>query len=207
MNNFEKIKQMNIDEELSCNNCLEKTRCNEQQQAKEQRINAILSYITNDENAEYIKELKNEIPALTRCDVVLEKQLKRLEQENKELRQVRKDLPDIQSPYVVLYRQIKEENEKLKEEIKLIEKNNDMYADLFYDDYFKGLTPEQVIGLAKKSIRITAYNRELENALEEIREINKEFFDMNYGFDEQGISEDVKEVAREIQEKINEVLK
>ena len=43
-------------------------------------------------------------------------------------------------------------------------------------------------------------------ALEQIREINKEFFDMNYGFDEQGISEDVKEVAREIQDKINDLL-
>ena len=43
-------------------------------------------------------------------------------------------------------------------------------------------------------------------ALEKIREINKEFFDMNYGFDEQGLSEDVKNIAHEIQDKINEVL-
>ena len=40
----------------------------------------------------------------------------------------------------------------------------------------------------------------------DIEEINKWFFDMNYGFDEQGISYDVKEVAREIQNKINEGL-
>ena len=63
-------------EELSCDNCLEKTRCKQQQETNKQRINAILSYIANDENAEYIKELKNEIPSLTRCDVALEKKLK-----------------------------------------------------------------------------------------------------------------------------------
>ena len=49
-------------------------------------------------------------------------------------------------------------------------------------------------------------DKQLRSALEEIRGINKWFFDMNYGFDEQGISYDVKEVAREIQNKINEGL-
>lgn len=79
-------KEIIIDGELSCNNCLEKTRCKQQQEVKVQRIDAILSYIANEDNEKYIAELKNEIPAITRCDVVLEKQLKRLEQENKELR-------------------------------------------------------------------------------------------------------------------------
>ena len=76
-----------IDGELSCNNCLEKTRCKQQQEVKVKRMDAILSYITNKDNEKYIAELKNEIPAITRCDVVLEKQLKRLEKENKRLKE------------------------------------------------------------------------------------------------------------------------
>lgn len=71
-----------IDGELSCNNCLGKTRCKQQQEVKVKRIGAILSYIANEDNEKYIAELKNEIPAITRCDVVLEKQLKRLELEH-----------------------------------------------------------------------------------------------------------------------------
>jgi len=83
-----------IDGELSCNNCLEKTRCKQQQEVKEQRIGAILSYIANEDNEKYIAELKNEIPAITRCDVVLEKQLKRLEQERDELKQENEELKE-----------------------------------------------------------------------------------------------------------------
>lgn len=78
-------KQIIVDD-LSCNNCLEKTRCKQQQEVKVQRIDAILSYIANEDNEKYIAELKNEIPAITRCDVVLEKQLKRKEQECKRLK-------------------------------------------------------------------------------------------------------------------------
>lgn len=40
---------------------------------------------------------------------------------------------------------------------------------LLNDLYFKGLTLEQIMELAKKSIRITTYNRQLETALEEIK--------------------------------------
>lgn len=44
------------------------------------------------------------------------KQLKRLQEENEELRQVRKNYPDIQEPYVYLYRQIKKQCHELEEE-------------------------------------------------------------------------------------------
>lgn len=38
----------------------------------------------------------------------------------------------------------------------------------FLDPYFKGLDFKTIAELAKKSIRITAYNRELEDKLEDI---------------------------------------
>lgn len=46
------------------------------------------------------------------------KQLKRLQKENEDLRQVRKNSPDIQEPYVYLYRQIKKQCYRLEEKIK-----------------------------------------------------------------------------------------
>lgn len=41
----------------------------------------------------------------------------------------------------------------------------------FEDEYFKGLNTTQIAGLAKKSIRLTTYNRDLECALDEIEDI------------------------------------
>lgn len=41
----------------------------------------------------------------------------------------------------------------------------------FEDDYFKGLSYKQIAELAKKSIRITAINSELENRLEKLKEL------------------------------------
>lgn len=48
----------------------------------------------------------------------------------------------------------------------------------FNDDYFKGLTYEQIAELAKKSIRLTSENRNLEDLLQEIKAIaeNREIF-------------------------------
>lgn len=41
----------------------------------------------------------------------------------------------------------------------------------FLDPYFKGLDFKTIAELAKKSIRITAYNRELEDKLEDIADL------------------------------------
>lgn len=41
----------------------------------------------------------------------------------------------------------------------------------FEDDYFKGLTYEQIAELAKKSIRLTTENRELEEKINNISKI------------------------------------
>ena len=57
----------------------------------------------------------------------LKNEIKRLEQENKELRQVRKDFPDIQMPYVIMYRQVKEECHKLEQENKELKEENRYY--------------------------------------------------------------------------------
>ena len=43
------------------------------------------------------------------------------------------------------------------------------------DSYFNGLSSIEIAGLAKKSIRITSYNRQLEHALEEIKGTIKHF--------------------------------
>ena len=44
----------------------------------------------------------------------------------------------------------------------------------FEDSYFNGLSSIEIAELAKKSIRITSYNRQLEHALEEIKTELKE---------------------------------
>lgn len=43
----------------------------------------------------------------------------------------------------------------------------------FQDEYFRGLNEKQIAELAKKSIRLTQYNRKLEDCLEEIRKVAK----------------------------------
>lgn len=40
----------------------------------------------------------------------------------------------------------------------------------FNDPYFKGLDSKTIAELAKKSIRLTTYNRKLEDALQDIKE-------------------------------------
>ena len=71
-------KQIIIDG-LSCNNCPDAQRCQEQQTKKEYAINQVLQDIPS-EYANVIDRLKQIIPSITRCDYVLEKQLKRAEQ-------------------------------------------------------------------------------------------------------------------------------
>lgn len=77
-------KQIIIDG-LDCVNCTEAKRCQEQQAKKEYAINQVLQDIPN-EYANIIAKLKQIIPSVTRCDYVLEKQLKRKEQECKRLK-------------------------------------------------------------------------------------------------------------------------
>lgn len=77
-------KQITIDG-LSCYNCPEAQRCQEQQAKKEYAINQVLQDIPS-EYANVIARLKQIIPSITRCDYALEKQLKRKEQECEKLK-------------------------------------------------------------------------------------------------------------------------
>ena len=70
---------------LSCDNCPEFKRCQEQQTKKEYAINQVLQDIPS-EYANVINRLKQIIPSITRCDYVLEKQLARKEQECEKLK-------------------------------------------------------------------------------------------------------------------------
>lgn len=66
---------------------------------------------------------------------------------------------------------------ELKRSVKIIkidEGENDNYKQAlepFEDEYFKGLDTTQIAELAKKSIRLTTYNRDLKCALDEIEKI------------------------------------
>ena len=77
-------KQVIIDD-LSCDNCPEAQRCQEQRAKKEYAINQVLQDIPS-EYANVINRLRQIIPSITRCDYVLEKQLKRKEQECEKLK-------------------------------------------------------------------------------------------------------------------------
>lgn len=78
-------------------------------------------------------------------------------------------------------RKLEQENEELKQTIKDLTQSLDdcnvqrtqLKARLtpFEDSYFNGLSSIEIAGLAKKSIRITTYNRKLETALEEIKKL------------------------------------
>ena len=47
--------------------------------------------------------------------------------------------------------------------------SNSEFEKLLQDDYFKGLNVNQILELAKKSIRLTTENRELEECMEELK--------------------------------------
>lgn len=65
---------------LGCNNCPEIGRCREQQKRKDSIINALLYALLDNNDERIISNLKGLIPKITRCDVVIERQLKRAEQ-------------------------------------------------------------------------------------------------------------------------------
>lgn len=78
------------------------------------------------------------------------------------------------------YKQLKRLEHKYNEVLKLAKQNADSNEfciqelekelELFKDEYFNGLSNEQIVELAKKSIRLTTYNRELEKENEELKE-------------------------------------
>ena len=80
---------------------------------------------------------------------------------------------------------LKKQNESLQKENKFLKEQNKVIANeldefiqkipnaqfekLLQDNYFKGLHINQILELAKKSIRLTTENRELEECMEELK--------------------------------------
>lgn len=113
--------------------------------------------------------------------IELETELQRAKAENEKLK------TDI-GIYKGIIDSDKEENERLKARLRPLE-----------DSYFKGLSSIEIAELAKKSIRVTAENRKLEYALQEIRDIA--------GFHtSKDDSEDVQSDMQDIIDKINSVI-
>lgn len=73
-----------------------------------------------------------------------------------------------------LYAECKKLHTELKFKVEYIQELNEVIKQYterlapFEDEYFKGLDTKQIAELAKKSIRLTTYNRDLECALDEI---------------------------------------
>lgn len=69
-----------------------------------------------------------------------------------------------------LHTELKFKVEYIQEQVEIINQSNKRFEP-FEDEYFKGLDTKQIAELAKKSIRLTTYNRKLEATLDEIEEI------------------------------------
>ena len=97
-----------------------------------------------------------------------------------------------------LNQKLQAENERLKARLRPLE-----------NSYFNGLSSIEIAELAKKSIRITAENRKLEYALQEIREIINAPCD-NCKYNKDGITCSISDCGegklKIIENKINEVI-
>lgn len=111
------------------------------------------------------------------------KQLQRLQAEYDDLQLSYAGCKTANTGLQELNEKLQQENERLKARLRPLE-----------DSYFKGLSSIEIAELAKKSIRITAENRKLEYALQEIREY----------CEEQNLKADY--TACEILDKINSVI-
>ena len=91
----------------------------------------------------------NEINLLEAQNEALKKQNESLQKENKFLKEQNKVIANELDEYI----------QKL---------SNSEFEKLLQDDYFKGLNVNQILELAKKSIRLTAENRKLEEGMEDL---------------------------------------
>lgn len=64
---------------------------------------------------------------------------------------------------------LKSQNEGLKKQNEALQAELREYKELLQDKYFKGLNVNQILELARKSIRLTAENRELEKENAELK--------------------------------------
>jgi hypothetical protein len=132
------------------------------------------------------------------------KQLKRLQAENEQLKKSidrimqNKEIKTIDSEIALLNAELQQENKRLKARLRPLE-----------DSYFKGLSSIEIAELAKKSIKITAENRKLEYAIQEIRDIINAPCD-NCKYNKDGITCSISDCGegklKIIENKINEVI-
>lgn len=76
---------------------------------------------------------------------------------------------------------LKSQNEGLKKQNEALQAELLEFQELLQDEYFKGLNVNQILELAKKSIRLTAENRELEDGLEEADAKTENLIEKCYG--------------------------
>ena len=129
-------------------------------------------------------------------------------------------IKDQQETIERLQKELKEKSEMIFRLIELIDKKDKLLNDFvkyiddrnkkeiekinqFNDPYFKGLTIEQIFELAKKSIRITTYNRELEKKIEDIREIACNTIEYFYDNLESSNLDNIKEIYKMCDEVVN----
>lgn len=120
-------------------------------------------------------------PYKVRYDLI--QKLKRKEQECEELRQVKKDLPDIQMPYVILYRQIKEQYYKLEQECE------DLREEL-----------EWVHGIKDQ---LKAENKKMSKGYEKLTEIVSPYIDDFTGYNEELKGFDIVLCVKELMQQLD----
>lgn len=125
---------MTKETELSCENCPEKVRCDEQKQKKYDSLKYYISLLETEENKTIIKDLWQHIPTLTRCDVVLEKALKRLsarlagkEQELRKLKENSKNKCAFRCLGNEFYPDTQREIDRLKIEVEQLQAGKSFY--------------------------------------------------------------------------------
>lgn len=142
----------------------------------------------------------------------LKQQLKAKEQECEELRQVRKDLPDIQMPYVILYRQLKAQYYKLEQECEKLKEENNTYKSSIAANLDKSISKryrellEQLDQLKAKNKGLKLLNNRLNSALGYRRAGKKTFIDLSEELDQLKAKEQECEKLKEEQAEIKKYL-
>lgn len=187
---------------LNCGICPEKKRCDEQKERQNDTIDILLQNIKDTAQAyrcdlsSKIEKLRQTLPNITRCGVVLEKQLQRKEQEYEELKVNAKDTYELYKALQESFEILLEENNKLKEKLYQIEDivrpiNNELSEDnvlreimLILNDC-NGLTPSRY-----------------KQTLEEINEIALGAYNKRY-IDAVGVGKAIVNIINEVKDELN----
>ena len=112
--------------DLACNICPDKKRCDEQRKRKDNIINSILDDIKDTAIAyncnlkDKIEILKQNLPIITRCDIVLEKQLARKTQECENWKETARQYAKNEEYYRNQVDKLKAEKQQAEQKLKRI---------------------------------------------------------------------------------------